>query len=142
MKLIKAMISLSCEDLDTCLLKTYEREVWIAEDTGLACTPYAVDRVPYLTKCDQWILTHVKSGYAIGPAFPPDKHFARIWLEEIMREGLDFNQNRWAIAAKKEVIAHQLRSAFNRTEARWAQVERERKKQEREAQAQQLSLFE
>jgi hypothetical protein len=119
MKLIKAIISLSGEDLDLRIPKTYEREVWIAEGTGLACTPNGNECIPYLATCDQWILTHIESGKTVGPAFPADKQYAKIWLEEIVREGLDFTQDRHSINAKYDAISRKLRTALNRTNARW-----------------------
>ena len=142
MKLIKTVIALACEDIDTHLPRTHKREVWLVEGMGLACTPYAAESIPGLASCSQWILTHVASGYAIGSAFPADKRYAHIWLEEIAREGLDFTQDRWSISAKKEKIGDQLGAALKRTEARWAQLEHDRKKLEREPAVQQLSLFE
>lgn len=122
MRLIKATITLACEEIETRILRSLNRECWLAEGTGLACTAYGgEDRVAFLGKCDgkcdQWVFTHVKSGMRVGLPFPADKQIAHILLEELGREGLDFTADQWAIRADKS-RPQKLRNAWTRAEKR------------------------
>lgn len=130
-ELVKGVVTIASED-DS---EAYETEGWIAQDRGLACTPYHQKYIVSLKECKEWILTHLSSGRSVWLPFPPDKHYARIFLEEIAATGIDFTQNGEQLHAKytDEAVSNLLRNAHNRTEQRWRERE--------ETQVEQLVLF-
>ncbi len=137
MKLEKGSVKVLCYVDEVPIPRMLNREGWIALGTGLACTPHITAVIPD-PDCKEWCLTHVESGMLIGKPFPASKDYARLLLEEVGHEGLDFNQDRATIEQQEIALGKKLYAAWMRTEARWEQMER--KKQQ--PQAQQLSLFE
>lgn len=141
MKFIKGVVKVTGEHPTFDIPVTKEREGWIAEGTGLACTPIDEDHmVVYLHDCTHWVLTHMQSGRAIGPIFLPDKQFAHYWIEELQRVGFDGNWTQREVESQPELSAF-VTVAWRRANERSASSQRKQHQQKADESVKQMSLF-